>query len=179
MIYLFLADGFEEIEAIAVVDILRRAELEVKTVGLNSIDVLGSHSISIKADIKSNEINFDDMEMIILPGGLPGTLNLEKDEFVQNSIKYAYENNKYLCAICAAPSIFGHLGLLKDKFAVSHPSFSNELTGAKNTEDRVVVDGKIITSVGAGSAMEFALRIVEILKSEELSLSLSKSMMCK
>lgn len=179
MIYLFLAEGFEEIEAIAVIDILRRAELNVTTVGVGSREITGSHGITVQADISTDEMKNDNLEMVILPGGLPGTYNLEENEVVQNAIKFANENDKYLCAICAAPSIFGHLGLLKNKKAVCYPAFKEHLTGATYTDDRVCVDGKIITSIGAGSAMEFALKIVEILKSNDIADTLSSSMMCK
>ena len=118
MVYLFLADGFEECEALAPLDILRRAGIEVKTVGVTGEYVTGSHSICLKADIGCENIVLDDnLTAIILPGGMPGTINLEKSDTVQKAIDYANEKNKLICAICAAPQILGHKNLLKGKKA--------------------------------------------------------------
>ncbi|MFI3207210.1 MAG: DJ-1 family glyoxalase III [Clostridia bacterium] len=161
MIYLFLAEGFEEIEALAVVDIIRRAEVSIKTVGVGSDEITGSHGITVKADMQIKDITTDDMEMIILPGGMPGTLNLEHDIIVKTCIRYCIDNDKYICAICAAPSILGHLGLLNGKKAVCFPGFEQELIGAINPDERVCVDGKIITARAAGVTCEFAIKIVE------------------
>lgn len=169
MIYLFLAEGFEEIEALAVVDIIRRAELSLKTVGVNSKEIIGSHGITVTADITTSEITTDDMEMAILPGGMPGTLNLEKDIIVKTCINYCVQNDKYIGAICAAPSILGHMGILKDKNAVCFPGFEGELIDAKVSSERVCVDGKIITARAAGVSIEFALKIVELIVGENMA----------
>ena len=115
MVYVFLADGCEEIEALCPVDVLRRAGIEVKTVGVTGNTVTGSHNIEIKADIAISDAVFENLEGIILPGGMPGTLNLEKDETVQKFIDFADKNNLLIGAICAAPSILGHKGILRDK----------------------------------------------------------------
>ena len=115
MIYVFLANGFEEIEALAPVDILRRAELEVKTVGVGGKTITGSHGITVTADIEEKDVTTDDMELMILPGGMPGTLNLEKSPIVTTCAEYCAKNDIYLAAICAAPSVLGHLGLLNGK----------------------------------------------------------------
>lgn len=164
MIYVFLANGFEEIEALAVVDVLRRAELDVLTVGVGEDFVIGSHQIPVAADISEKVLVLDDkVEAIVLPGGMPGTLNLEKSAVVQKAIDWAIENNKLICAICAAPSILGHKGLLDGKNATCFPGFEEELFGATILKDFVVKDGNFITAKGMGSAIEFGLQIAEIL----------------
>ena len=119
MIYVFLANGFEEVEALAPVDMLRRAKLDVTTVGVTGKTVTGSHGIPLTADITAEELNIGaDMEMIVLPGGMPGTLNEEASPAVQAAINYCTANDRWIGAICAAPSILGHKGLLKGKTAV-------------------------------------------------------------
>lgn len=168
MIYVFLAPGFEEIEALAVVDVLRRAELDVLTVGVGEDFVVGSHQIPVACDISEKNLVLDErVEAIVLPGGMPGTLNLEKSKNVQKAIDWAKENNKLICAICAAPSILGHKGLLDGKNATCFPGFEEELFGANVSKDFVVRDGNIITAKGMGSAIEFGLQIAEILTSKE------------
>ncbi len=167
MIYVFLAPGFEEIEALAVVDVLRRAELDVVTVGVGEDFVIGSHQIPVAADIYERDLILDEkVEAIVLPGGMPGTLNLEKSAIVQKAIDWAVENDKLICAICAAPSILGHKGLLDSKEATAFPGFEEELLGARLSEKYVVRDGNIITARGMGSAVEFGLQIAEILAGE-------------
>ena len=168
MIYVFLAPGFEEIEALAVVDVLRRAELEVLTVGVGEDFVIGSHQIPVACDISEKNLILDEkVEAIVLPGGMPGTLNLEKSETVQKAIDWATKNNKLVCAICAAPSILGHKGLLDGKNATCFPGFEDELFGAEISKDYVVKDGNIITARGMGSAIEFGLQIAEVLTSTD------------
>ncbi len=164
MIYVFLANGFEEIEGLAVVDVLRRAELNVTTVGVGGDAVIGSHQIPVAADINEKNVVLDDtVEAIVLPGGMPGTLNLERSAVVQRAIDWAVENDKLICAICAAPSILGHKNLLNGKKATCFPGFEEELFGADVVKEYVVRDGKIITAKGMGSAIEFGLRIAEVL----------------
>ena len=166
MVYVFLAPGFEEIEALAVVDVLRRAELDVLTVGVGEDFVIGSHQIPVACDIFEKALVLDEnVEAIVLPGGMPGTLNLEKSETVQKAIDWAIENDKLVCAICAAPSILGHKRLLDGKSATCFPGFEEELFGANVSKDFVVKDGNIITAKGMGSAIEFGLQIAEILTS--------------
>jgi len=157
MIYVFLADGFEELEALAPVDVLRRAGIEVKTVGVTGKTVNGAHGIPVVCDITVAEAATDNLDGIILPGGMPGTVNLEKDETLQSFIDYAAANNKIIGAICAAPSILGHKGLLKGKNAVCFSSFEKELEGAKIQNCPAVCDGNIVTAWGAGAALDFAL----------------------
>ena len=123
MVCIFLADGFEEIEAIATVDILRRAGIDVQIVGVGGQEIIGTHQIKIEADITETMLKIQDVQMIILPGGMPGTANLEKNQTVQSAIDYVAKNNGYIGAICAAPSILGHKGLLKGKNATCFPGF--------------------------------------------------------
>lgn len=176
MVYVFLAKGFEELEALAPVDVLRRAGIEVKTVGVTGKQVRGSHNIAVSCDITTNEATFDNLDGIILPGGLPGTTNLEADETVQRFIDYAVENGKIIGAICAAPMILGHKGLLKGKNAVCYTGFEKELTGAHVLDRPAVRDGNIVTGWGAGGAMDFALLFLEtISENEELAKKIARN----
>ena len=176
MVYCFLANGFEELEAIAPIDMLKRAGVKVVTVGVDNKNVTGSHGITIVADITCDEVVFsNDIEAIILPGGMPGTLNLEKNETVQRMIDFADSKDIYLCAICAAPSVFGHKGLLEGKKATAFPGFEKDLIGAEIAEDYVCRDGKIITARGAGVAVKFGLEIVSALVSKEKSDEIEKT----
>jgi len=179
MIYVFLADGFEEIEALAVVDILRRADLTVQTVGIGGKDVRGAHGIVVKADIDETIPLESDFDAIVLPGGMPGTRNLENSSVVQAAIKMALGNNALIAAICAAPSILGHLGLLSGKRAVCYPGFEEALIGAEITDDLTAIDGRFITGKGPGAAIPFALEMVKVLVSEEKAKSLKEAMQCQ
>jgi 4-methyl-5(b-hydroxyethyl)-thiazole monophosphate biosynthesis len=162
MIYMFLANGFEEIEALCPLDLMRRASLDVTTVGIGGKYITGAHGITVEADVTDNEFCADKMEMIFLPGGMPGTLNLAASKVVTDAIRTALENDAYIAAICAAPSILGDMGLLVGKQAVCYPGFEDRLTGAVIPECKVVLDGKILTAKGMGAAMEMGLKIVEI-----------------
>lgn len=159
MVYVFFADGFEEIEGIAPVDILRRCDINVTTVGIGSNVITGAHGIQIAADIMDEEVKLDDMEAIVLPGGMPGTLNLERSSCVRNAVSTAVEQNKYIAAICAAPSILGHMGILDGVEAICFPGFENELYGAVISDKKVVSCGQFITAAGPGAAVEFGLEI--------------------
>ena len=161
MLYMFLADGFEEVEAIAALDVIRRAGLEIKTVGVNSDTVKGSHNIPVICDTTADKISFDEtVAGIILPGGMPGTTNLMNNDIVNKFIDLCYENNKLICAICAAPMILGRKGLLHGKEAVCFPGFEDELKGAVISEKYICNSDKIITAKGMGSAIKFGLEIV-------------------
>ena len=180
MVYCFLADGFEEVEAIAPVDMLRRAGVEIKTVGVTGDVVSSSHGIKVIADISLSEVVLDDsLEAVILPGGLPGATNLEESAEVHKAIDFASENNMYLCAICAAPQILGHKGLLKGREAIAYPGFETELEGAVISDKHVAVDGKFITAKGAGVATEFGLAIVSALKGEDTADKIGKAIQMK
>lgn len=181
MVYVFLADGFEETEAIVPIDILRRGELEVATVGVTGQVVTSSHGVPVVCDVLACEILPDETcEAVILPGGMPGTLNLEKSEKVKEFILWAIENNVVIGAICAAPSILGHLGLLKDKQATCYMGFEEQLYGAKTLKAQVVKDGNIITACGAGAAFDFAFELLTaITKSEVETRKNKKAIMIK
>lgn len=180
MVYVFLANGFEEMEALASVDLLRRAGVEVFTVGVGSDMIVSSHNIPVKTDTTVDKIVLnDELEMIVLPGGMPGTLNLEANGVVQSSIDYCVENKKYICAICAAPSILGHKGLLKGRNAICFPGFEEDLCGAIISEKYVVSDGNFITARGAGVAVDFGLEIVKALGGSELSNKIRETIQCQ
>lgn len=178
MIYVFLADGFEEIEALTPVDVLRRAGFDVKTVGVTGKTVTGSHNIPVVADITIEEVTDKDLQGVILPGGMPGTLNLENNDTVQQFADLAVKKGLLLGAICAAPSILGHKGILNGKNATCFPGFEESLIGAYVQDAFVVTDGNIITGKGAGAAMEFALALLEYLKDKQTSEELRKAMCC-
>lgn len=180
MIYVFLAQGFEETEALAPVDILRRCELDVVTVGVGGEEITGSHQITVKADITDSEVTTDNLEAVVLPGGMPGTLNLEKSPIVKACIEYCVQNNLPICAICAAPSILGHMGILKGKKAICFPGFEQELDGAEVVKSELAVtDGKIVTGKGAGAAIEFGLQIASLLAGKETSDKVRAALQCK
>lgn len=163
MIVLFLAEGFEEIEALATVDILRRAGVDVRTVGVSGKQVRGAHGIVVTADCTVDDISTDGMEMVVLPGG-PGTPNLEASETAQRFIDCAVQNDFWIGAICAAPSILGHKGLLNGKRAVCYPGYEKELEGAQVQQTSVCKDGRIITGNGPGAAYAFGLELAAALK---------------
>lgn len=179
MVYVFLANGFEEVEAIGPVDVLRRAGVEVKTVGIGGEIIESSKGIRIVADLKEEEAKTENADAIILPGGMPGTLNLEKSETVQRFITHCAENGKYLCAICAAPSVFGHRGLLRGVEATAYPSFQSHLDGALLSDKYVVRDGKFITARGAGVSLSFGAEIASVFVGKEKALSVLESMQCE
>ena len=170
MVYVFLADGFEEIEALAPVDFLRRAGITVKTASLKGKTAIGAHNIEVVTDINIDDVSLnEDVEAVILPGGMPGSQNLFEDERVHKAIDYAFLNNKLVCAICAAPFILGRKGILKDKNATCFPGFEKELAGANILNQGVVRDGNIITAQGAGVAWEFGEKIASELIGSEFS----------
>lgn len=182
MIYCFLGEGFEELEAVAPVDLLRRVDdVQVKLVSVGSSEfVTSSHGFTIKCDEMIQDITLDEtIEAIILPGGMPGTLNLEKSQGVQNAIDFCTVHEKFICAICAAPSILGHKNLLEGKEAICFPGFESELIGAKISEAAVVKSGNIITAKGAGVAVNFGLEIIKALKGEAVSKKIKEMIMCQ
>ncbi len=178
MVYVFLADGFEEIEALAVVDILRRAKITVNTVGIGGNTIRGAHNIVVKTDMTDTDTLDEVFDAIVLPGGMPGTVNLENSTVVQGAIQTAVNNGAYIAAICAAPSILGHLGLLEAKEAVCYPGFESALKGATVADGLVIRDGCFITGKGPGAAIPFALEIVKVLATEETAKSIKEAMQC-
>lgn len=170
MIYVFLADGFEEIEALAPVDFLRRAGIEVNIVGVTGDVCAGAHGIEVKTDVSLEKVVLDDkVEGVILPGGMPGSDNLDKTPFVHTAIDYCIANDKLVCAICAAPFILGKKGLLKGKKATCFPGFEEYLEGAEVLSCGVVRDGNLITARGAGVAWEFGAEIAAQIVGKEKS----------
>lgn len=178
MNYIFLNDRFEDIEAFAVIDILRRADIPLTTVGINKFDIVSRSGLTVKADIIDTELDFSDIDGIILPGG-PGTKNLEKSEIMKKALRCSAEKGGLIAAICAAPSILGHEGLLKGRKATCFPGFENELYGALITDKSVVTDGNIITAKGAGVTVEFALEIVNYLLGENKMREIASEMQCE
>ena len=169
MIYMFLANGFEEIEALCPLDLLRRAGIEVTTVGIGGDMIRGAHGITVQADIPEGMFADAAPEMVILPGGMPGSKNLDENRTVDTVLKVAARRGAYLAAICAAPMVLGHRGLLQGKEAICYPGFEKELTGAEISDKKVVCDGNIITAAGMGVALEFGLKLVEVLKGKEVA----------
>ncbi len=172
MIYIYLAEGFEETEMIAPLDIMRRAGLDVRTVSVTKEKIVtGTHGISVASDMTVFDSDYDESapELIMLPGGMPGTLNLEKSEYVRAAIKKAYDGGRFIAAICAAPSVLGKMGLLEGVCAVCYTGFEKYLHGAKLSDKKCVRDGKIITAVGMGAAVEFGIEIVSALCGKDVS----------
>ncbi len=166
MIYMFLANGFEEIEALCPLDLLRRAGLDVCTVGVGGSVITGSHGISVHADMTDATFDGSDLEMVILPGGMPGSVNLDASPAVELALRTAVSKDAYLCAICAAPLVLGRRGLLQGKRATCYPGFEEELKGTVEIGRGVVTDGKVITAEGMGVALEFGLALVAALKGQ-------------
>ena len=158
---ILLAPGFEEIEAITVIDILRRAELDVVTVGLDANRVEGAHGITVEADRVISDASSTPWDLVVLPGGLPGATNLRDDARVQALLQEQHAAGRRLAAICAAPIALGKAGLLEGRAATCYPGFEDQLTGADLATDRVVESGRVTTSRGPGTAIEFALALVE------------------
>lgn len=172
---IFLATGFEEIEALTVVDLLRRVHVETDMISVGTEKkAVGAHNIAVDTDKIIAEIDFTQYDMLVLPGGMPGTLNLEANGLLMSWVDAFYKQDKYLAAICAAPSIFGHRNLLQGRVASCYPGFEKDLEGATVSYEPVCVDGKIITSRGMGCAIPFGLKLVEILLGEEVSKDLSE-----
>lgn len=160
---MFFATGYEEVEALTVVDILRRAGVNINMVSVTGeLEVVSSHGVTVRMDKLFEEID-DSADMIVLPGGMPGTLNLKAHVGLKDMINRYNENGKYLAAICAAPTVYGELGLLQGKNATCYPGMEDGLLGAEKKTDSVVVDGNFITSRGLGTAIDFGLKIVSIL----------------
>lgn len=178
MIYLFLADGFEEIEALSPLDVLKRCGGEVCTVGVAGKTVKGSHGVEVVCDKTTSELDEkDDFDMIILPGGMPGSLNLDKDKTVDKFIALASKRDKFICAICAAPFVLGKRGVLKGKRATCYPGFEDRLLGATLEDAGVVRDGKIITGRAMGSALDFAFELAKALFGEEAAEKVRKGIL--
>ncbi len=178
MVYVFLAEGFEEMEALAPIDLLRRVGVEVTTVGVGGKLIYGAHGVGFTADSDGEGLDFSDVDCVVLPGGMPGTTNLDASPMVEACLKKAAEKDVLLAAICAAPSVLGHKGLLQGKKATCFPGFEADLLGAVHTGNPVEQDGKVITARGAGVALDFALALVAQLKGEAAAKELRESLQC-
>ena len=173
---IFMADGCEEIEGLTVVDIVRRAGIDITTISISDKkEVAGAHGIKFLADAKKDEVDFSTLDGIVLPGGMPGTINLGADETVDKVIREFAAGGKLVAAICAAPSVLGQAGILNGKHAASYPGFEPKLTGAVTSEDPVVQDGNVITSRGMGTAIAFALEIVSYFTDKKTADKLAES----
>ena len=179
MLYMFFANGFEEVEAIAALDVIRRAGIDIKSVGVGSKTVTGSHGITVVCDVTNDEIkSFDGVDGVILPGGMPGTTNLYADETFNKAVDYCAENNLLLAAICAAPLILGRKNLLNGKEAICFPGFEDELIGAAISDDYVCTCDNIITARGMGSAVNFGVAIVAYFKGQDFAAELKSGLQC-
>ncbi len=176
-IAIHFAEGFEEIEAISIVDVLRRANIEAIMVSLTGRRMVkGSHNITITCDKVFEEVEYSQISFIVLPGGMPGAANINNHEGLREQILEFNEKGKGLAAICAAPMVFGNLGLLENKNAVSYPGFEKYLKGAKIEDSLVVESGRYITAKGPGAAIQFALKIVEQIKGKDIADEIGKAM---
>lgn len=174
-----LAPGFEEIEALAVVDILRRAGVEVTTAGTVEGPIEGRNGIKVIADTTMDEVKASGFDMIVLPGGAKGTENLKNDPRVKKLVQEIFESGKFTTAICAAPTVLSAIGITKGRKVTSHPTVRDELTKENVLDERVVVDGKIVTSQGPGTAIEFAFKLVELLVGEEKAREVNRGVLAR
>lgn len=177
--FIFLADGFEEIEALTVIDVLRRAEMPVKTVSISSSEyVTGAHGVTVKADTVFDKQLLSDPEWLILPGGMPGATNLYEHEQLREILVRHNDEKKKIAAICAAPAVvLGQLGILNGKKATCYPGFENLCVGAKMIDSPVVVDDNIVCGNGPANAMSWALNIVGVAKDEQAALHIANGML--
>ena len=167
-VYVFLAEGFEEIEGLTVVDLLRRAKIETEMVSvMEGKQIKGSHGIKVTADSMFEDVDFSDADLLVLPGGMPGTLNLGNHEGLCELLKKHYGENKMIAAICAAPSVFGQLGFMNGRIATCYPGFESKLEGAIVCAAKVAVDENVITGKGMGAAIDFSLKLIELLVNKE------------
>mgnify|MGYP002693377902 CR=1 FL=1 len=171
-----LADGFEEIEGLTVVDLLRRAKIYVDTVSImDDYIVHGAHGINVQTEDLFDEVDFEEFDMVVLPGGMPGTLNLKEHDGVRYVVKQYAKEGRFVGAICAAPTILKSLGLLEGRRATCYPGVEDEMENVILTETAVVVDDNIITSQGVGTAIDFALKLIEVLDGEEKAKEIAES----
>lgn len=175
-VYIFLADGFEDIEGLTVVDLMRRAQIDIQTVSIKDTkEIQTSHGITMLTDRTFGETDFSDADMLVLPGGMPGTRYLGEYKPLTDLLTDFYGKGGKVAAICAAPSVFAALGFLKGRKATSYPSFMDKLEGALTTEEPVAVDGNVTTSRGLGTAIDFALCLIAQLLGEEKAKEIAAS----
>ena len=167
---IFFGTGYEEIEALTVVDLCRRAGIEISMVSITGEGkVTGSHGIAVEMDKQFEDVDFTALDMIVLPGGMPGTRNLETHEGLIEQVDAFYKEGKYVAAICAAPSIFGHRGIVNGRKACCYPGFEKDLTGAEVCYESVCISDNVITSRGMGCAIDFSLAIITVLCGSEIA----------
>lgn len=180
MVYMLLGTGFEETEAVAPLDLLRRAGVQILTVGINGKHIAGSHGIVVEADITIGEMDLTNMEMIIIPGGLGGVASLRASEAALAALRFGWENRKYVAAICAGPTILADLGITDGLRATCYPGHEKFMGSAKMQENAAVVtDGKLITGTSAGCAIPFGLALVEALKGKEAAETIKKQIVIR
>ena len=180
MVYMLLGTGFEETEAIAPLDLLRRADIPVMTVGVNGKIVYGGHKIGVEADITLEEMDLTDMDMIVLPGGLGGVASVSASEKAMDALRFAYENGKYVAAICAGPTVLAKLGITDGKDATCYPGCEAQMCNANMLPGKAAVqDGKLITGTSAGCAIPFGLALVAALKGKEIADKIEKQIVIR
>ena len=179
MVYMLLGTGFEETEAIAPLDLLRRANIEVATVGLNGKIIKGSHGIGVEADLEIGQADFSDAEMIILPGGLGGVASIKACPAALEAVRHAYETGKYVAAICAGPTILASLGITDGKNATCYPGCESQMGSANMVVSAAVTDGKVITGTSAGCAIPFGLALIAALKGQEAADAVEKQIVIR
>ena len=180
MVYMFLGTGFEETEAIAPLDLLRRAEIPVMTVGLNGKIIYGSHGIGVESDISIGEMDLTDLDMIVLPGGLGGVASIRSCPEALDAVRFAWNNGKFVAAICAGPTVLADLGITNGKHATCYPGCENGMADAIMAENAPCIrDGRLITGTSAGCAIPFGLMLIEALKGTETSQRIAKQIVIR
>ena len=179
MVYMLLGTGFEETEAIAPLDLLRRAGVEIQTVGLNGKIIYGGHGIGVEADIEIDQLDLTTLEMVILPGGLGGVASIRSCQQAMDAIRFAYENSKYTAAICAGPTVLADLGITDGKKATCYPGCEGQMGSAIMVEAAAVTDGKVITGTSAGCAVPFGLELIAALKGQEAADAIAKQIVIR
>lgn len=179
MVYMLLGTGFEETEAIAPVDLLRRAGIEVQTVGLNGAIVYGSHGIGVQTDIQPQEMQLQEMDMLVLPGGLGGVASIRACQAAMDALRYARDNDCYIAAICAGPTVLADIGITDGKTITCYPGCEESCAKANFSASAAVIDGKLITGTSAGCAVEFGLALIEALKGKVASDTIRKQIVIR
>ncbi len=179
MIYMFLGTGFEETEAIAPLDLLRRAGLDIKTVGINGKVVYGSHNIGVEADLEIGQLDASDLEMVILPGGMGGVNSILACEKAMDTVRCAWETGKFTAAICAGPTILAQLHITDGKNATCYPGCEDQMGTARMVNAAAVTDGKVITGTSAGCAIPFGLALIAALKGQETADAIAKQIVIR
>ena len=179
MVYMLLGTGFEETEAIAPLDILRRAGIDVMTVGLNGKTVYGGHNIGIECDITIEQMDLTNLEMIVLPGGLGGVASIRACKQAMDAVQFAYENDKFTAAICAGPTVLADLGITNGKKAVCYPGCEDAMGTAEILNAAAFIDGKLITGTSAGCALSFGLELIRALKGDEAAAAIEKQIVIR